>query len=92
MTPVPLRDIKRFNKSRDTRGFPATALTSISDCCCQRVGQSGEISHGISEQESEREKLYLLSMFTTVALAIGYYNRHIHSGDGDTTHKNTIEL
>ena len=34
----------------------------------------------------ERETVYLLSMFTTVTLAIGYYNRHIHSGDGDTTH------
>ena len=31
-------------------------------------------------------------MFTKVTLAIGYYNRHIHSGDGDTTHKNTIKL
>ena len=30
-------------------------------------------------------------MFTTVTLAIGYYNRHIHSGDGDTTHKNTYK-
>ena len=37
----------------------------------------------------ERETLYVLSMFTTVTLAIGYYNRHIHSSDGDTTHKNT---
>ena len=39
----------------------------------------------------ERDTLYLLSMFTTVTLAIGYYNRHIHSGDGDTTHKNTYK-
>ena len=33
-----------------------------------------------------------MSMFTAVTLAIGYYNRHIHSGDGDTTDKNTIKL
>ena len=50
MTRVPLRDIERFNKSRDTLAFPATALTSISE-----LSASSAVSRNISRNQRTRE-------------------------------------
>ena len=60
----------------------AAALIICSRSLCHRQTAwsmsflSDLIRHPIHEREREREPLHLLSMFTTVTLAIGYYNHH----------------
>ena len=44
-----------------------------------------------STVKEERDTMFMVDVHYST-LAIGYYNRHIHSGDGDTTHKSAIKL